>query len=101
ARRGAGLRSPGRMKRLLAAGLVLGLAACASGPGTRSKSPAPAGKPAAGQPGAPAAGAKSPYAPAQEDLSKRGHYVAGGLYAPHIKDSAPDIEIDVSLIPEP
>ena len=94
------------MKRLLAAGLVLGLAACASAPGTKSNAPAPVGKPSAvppsaGQPAAPAGGRKSPYAPAQEDLSKRGDYVAGGLYAPHIKDSAPDIEIDVSLIPEP
>ncbi|MEO6171395.1 MAG: septal ring lytic transglycosylase RlpA family protein [Lysobacter sp.] len=94
------------MKRLLAAGLVLGLAACAGGPGTKSNAPAPAGKPSAGKPGAsqptsPATSGKSPYAPAQEDLSKRGHYVAGGLYAPHIKDSAPDVEIDVSLIPEP
>ncbi|QOY62550.1 septal ring lytic transglycosylase RlpA family protein [Lysobacter sp. H21R4] len=87
------------MKRLLGAGLVLGLAACASGPGKKSDPPADT----AGT--AKAAGhtvrGKSPYPPAQEDLSKRGHYTAGGLYAPHIKDSAPDIDIDVSLIPEP
>jgi rare lipoprotein A len=44
---------------------------------------------------------KSPYAPAQEDLSKRGNYTAGGLYAPEIKDSAPDGLPDVDLIPEP
>lgn len=86
------------MKRLLAASLVLGLAACASGPG--KKSDPPADKAAARAAGHTARG-KSPYPPAQEDLSKRGHYTAGGLYAPHIKDSAPDIDIDVSLIPEP
>ncbi|MGV8932213.1 MAG: septal ring lytic transglycosylase RlpA family protein [Luteimonas sp.] len=43
----------------------------------------------------------SPYAPAQEDLGKRGHYTAGGLYAPHIQDSAPTEAIDVDAIPEP
>ncbi len=87
------------MKRLLAAGLVLGLAACASSPGKKSDPPADT----AGT--AKTAGhtvrGKSPYPPAQEDLSKRGHYTAGGLYAPHIKDSAPNMDIDVSLIPEP
>ena len=45
---------------------------------------------------------RSPYAPAQEDPSKRGNYVAGGLYAPGVKDSAPEGGIpDVHLIPEP
>lgn len=44
---------------------------------------------------------RSPYAPAVEDPTKRGDYVAGGLYAPHIKDSAPDEIIDVDAIPEP
>lgn len=86
------------MKRLLAAGLVLGLAACASGPGNKSGPAKVDGKAASGS--HPPRG-KSPYPPAQEDLSKRGHYTAGGLYAPHIKDSAPDIDIDVSRIPEP
>src|SRR5690606_8551265 len=38
---------------------------------------------------------------AQEDLSKRGNYTAGGLYAPHIKDSVPDHLPDVDAIPEP
>ena len=89
------------MKRLLAAGLLLGLAACASGPGSKSKAPVADGKAAAPSPAAPSPRRKSPYPPAQEDLSKRGHYTAGGLYAPHIKDSAPDVDIDVSLIPEP
>ena len=44
---------------------------------------------------------RSPYAPAVEDPSKRGDYVAGGLYAPHIADSAPDEILDVDAIPEP
>lgn len=44
---------------------------------------------------------RSPYAPAVEDPTKRGDYVAGGLYAPHIKDSAPDEIVDVDAIPEP
>ena len=44
---------------------------------------------------------RSPYAPAVEDPSKRGDYVAGGLYAPHIKDSAPEEIVDVDAIPEP
>jgi len=43
----------------------------------------------------------SPYPPAQEDVSKRGDYVAGGLYAPHIQDRAPDVIPDVEAIPEP
>ena len=45
---------------------------------------------------------RSPYAPAQEDPNKRGDYTRGGLYAPHIQDSAPSGGIpDVDLIPEP
>src|SRR3546814_7716466 len=36
-----------------------------------------------------------------EDPSKRGHYTAGGLYAPHIKDSVPDELPDEDAIPEP
>ena len=88
------------MKRLLAVTLALGLAACASAP----RSP---DHPAAADANAPAAspgktGARvSPYAPAKEDPSKRGNYTAGGLYAPGVADSAPDVAIDVSLIPEP
>ena len=37
---------------------------------------------------------RSPYAPAVEDPTKRGDYVAGGLYAPHIQDSVPDEIVD-------
>src|SRR5690606_9254641 len=77
------------------------LAACASGPGSKSGPANADGKAATGPSGTQGPPGKSPYPPAQEDLSKRGHYTAGGLYAPHIKDSAPDVDIDVSLIPEP
>src|SRR5690606_33306681 len=89
------------MKRLLAAGLVLGLAACASGPGSKSGPAKADDKAVTGQSGAQVPRGKSPYPPAPEDLCKRGHYTAGGLCATHIKASAPDIDIDVSLIPEP
>ena len=45
---------------------------------------------------------RSPYAPAQEDPSKRGNYTPGGLYAPGVPDSAPEGGIpDIDLIPEP
>ena len=43
----------------------------------------------------------SPYAPAQEDLSKRGDYVAGGLFRPGVADTVPDHIPDVDAIPEP
>ena len=85
------------MTRLLAAILVLGLAACSSAP----RKPDPATS-ASGTPGAATGETRrSPYPPAQEDPSKRGDYTAGGLYAPHIADAAPDIDIQVDLIPEP
>jgi rare lipoprotein A len=89
--------------RLLAvAGLLLALGAC----GTAPKKSAPRAPDTAGRP-APAAEPpahrpkRSPYAPAQEDPSKRGDYVAGGLYAPHVKDSVPEELPDVDAIPEP
>src|SRR5690606_38797285 len=90
--RGKRRRRP--MRLLAAAAIALTLAAC-SGTPKQSETPPPA---AAGP--APPADAgerprRSPYAPAQEDLSKRGDYVAGGLYAPHIRDTAPDYIPDV------
>lgn len=88
------------MKRQLAAAiLALGLAACASAP----DKPEPAPAPGSGSSGAGAKGERkvSPYAPAREDPGKRGNYTAGGLYAPGVADSAPDHEVDASLIPEP
>ena len=85
---------------LLSAGCVL-LAACASGPKkAASESVAlPDGTPVRRE-GLPD-GRRSPYAPAREDVSKRGHYTAGGLYAPHIRDTVPDYIPDVDAIPEP
>ncbi len=84
------------------AAVALLLAACSAAP---TKSPPPSQRlvvqPAQGVNADAAPGRRSPYAPAQEDLSKRGDYVAGGLYAPHIRDSAPDDIADVDLIPEP
>ena len=75
------------MKRALPA-LALFLAACS---GTPTKSTPPTDAPASARASQPAGASPSskrgsPYAPAQEDLSKRGDYVAGGLYAPHVKD---------------
>ena len=89
------------MKRLLAALLASGLVACASTP---KQAPAPAVSVAGKvETIAPPPGGKrvSPYAPAQEDPSKRGDYQAGGLYAAHIPDTTPDYIPDVDAIPEP
>ena len=92
--------------RLALAVLPLALAACATS-GTASKAPPPAQKhvvqPAQGvNPSHPLHKPKaSPYAPAQEDLSKRGDYVAGGLYRPGEADTVPDYIPDVDAIPEP
>ena len=88
------------MRLLAAAAIALVLAACSGAPKKAETPP-----PAAATPAPPAAAGErprqSPYAPAQEDLSKRGDYVAGGLYAPHIRDTAPDYIPDVDAIPEP
>ena len=87
------------MKRLLAALLPLALVACAAAP--KKPPPAVAEVHAPGKAVRSSVVKKSPYAPAQEDLSKRGHYQAGGLYAAHIPDSTPDEIPDVDAIPEP
>ena len=88
------------MKRMLPA-LALFLAACSSAPPKASAPPpTPVGTRAPNGDAKPAT-RRSPYAPAQEDVSKRGNYVAGGLYAPDVKDSAPDEIDDVDQIPEP
>lgn len=42
-----------------------------------------------------------PYAPAQEDPTTRGDYVAGGLYKPGVRDSVPTYIPNVACIPEP
>jgi rare lipoprotein A len=88
------------MSGLLAA-LALGLAACAGAPKKSAPPPAAAAKPESKAETATAPRRKSPYAPAQEDPGKRGDYVAGGLYAPGVRDSVPDDIPDVDAIPEP
>jgi rare lipoprotein A len=89
------------MRRLALPLLVLALAACSTAP---KKSPLPASA-AAGKHGASSpqanAGCSGKYAPAQEDLSKRGDYKAGGLYAPGVADTTPDHVPDVDCIAEP
>ncbi|MEJ7745888.1 MAG: septal ring lytic transglycosylase RlpA family protein [Luteimonas sp.] len=90
------------MKVVALAALILALAACS---GTPKKSPPPkathVGKAAAAVSKTASNDARrSPYAPAQEDLSKRGDYVAEGLYAPHVRDGAPSADPQVDLIPE-
>lgn len=92
------------MRALLIATAALGLAACASAPKTADRAPPPVAAPAASPAPAPAvarAPKTSPYAPAQEDPSTRGDYVAGGLYKPGVADSTPDYVPDVEAIPEP
>lgn len=87
------------MIRLAATAVVLvaALAGCGSAP---KKAAPPVAEPV--PPPAQSEGPKhSPYAPAQEDPSKRGDYVAGGLYAPGVADSVPDALPDVDAIPEP
>ena len=92
------------MKRALpVTAMTLLLAACA---GTPNKSPPPqssnASRPTSTHASSPSKPSRrSPYAPAQEDPSKRGDYVAGGLYAPGVQDSAPPDIDDVDQIPEP
>jgi rare lipoprotein A len=82
--------------------LVVVLAACSSAPRKAAPRAAGHGRNAQGPASGPAAARHdSPYAAAQEDLRKRGDYVAGGLYAPGVRDSAPDGLEDIALIPEP
>lgn len=79
---------------------LLALSACSTAP-TKADVPPPAEKKSASSAVIADAPKRSPYAPAAEDPSKRGDYVAGGLYAPHILDSAPEAIVDVDAIPEP
>jgi rare lipoprotein A len=87
------------MRAVLIAAATLGLAACASAPEKRPEPPALPTPPASAQ--SKAAPKVSPYAPAKEDPSTRGDYVAGGLYKPGVSDSTPDHVPDVDAIPEP
>ncbi|MEO6228216.1 MAG: septal ring lytic transglycosylase RlpA family protein [Thermomonas sp.] len=96
------------IRRVLVALLPLALVACATtGTASKSKAPAPGQKlivqPAQGMnPSPPMHKAKaSPYAAVTEDLSKRGNYIAGGLYLPGVSDTVPDEIPDVDAIPEP
>lgn len=93
------------MKRWLPALAVLVLAGCAGTPKKPqdASAEAVAGKmpPGTTAPLPPGCTGKSPYAPAQEDPSTRGHYVAGGLYKPGVKDTTPDYIPNVECIPEP
>jgi rare lipoprotein A len=93
------------LRGLLLAALPLALAACAT-TGGGAKQPAGASAHAPSAPTASSSAAHppkkaSPYAPAQEDLSKRGDYVAGGLFRPGVADTVPDEIPDVDAIPEP
>ncbi len=96
-----------RVHRLALALLPLALAACAT-TGTASKAAPKVAdhhrKPVDATPAegiAPTPRRVSPYAPAQEDLSKRGDYVAGGLFRPSEADAVPDYIPNVDAIPEP
>lgn len=90
-----------RRLRLPAALLPLALAACATtGGGKPGPAPVAHVPPPSPAPAHPPRKV-SPYAPAQEDPSKRGDYVAGGLFRPGVPDSVPDEIPDVDAIPEP
>ncbi|GGZ65942.1 hypothetical protein GCM10008101_20020 [Lysobacter xinjiangensis] len=84
------------MKKIVVALLCAGLAACASAP-----RPSPSTAAVVQAPPAAPAGDCSWYRAAEEDLSKRGDYVAGGLYRPGEKDRTPSVIPDISCIPEP
>nr|WP_298122429.1 septal ring lytic transglycosylase RlpA family protein [uncultured Pseudoxanthomonas sp.] len=92
------------MKWLALPLLAVALAACGTAP---RKSPSPstqggAAKPAPATPSSGIAGRDcSRYAPAQEDLSTRGNYTAGGLYKPGVSDTTPDHVPDLDCIREP
>lgn len=86
------------MKNIVVVLLCAGLAACASAP--RPSSPAtPAVVQAPRE--SPAARDCGWYRVAEEDISKRGDYVAGGLYRPEEKDRVPTVIPDIDCIPEP
>lgn len=94
------------IKWLVPALIVLGLAACSSAP--KKSTPTAGGHagsvvPRPGQGTARSADCPegSPYARAQEDLSTRGNYTAGGLYRPGVSDSTPTYIPNVRCIPEP
>ena len=94
-------------RAVLLAAVPFALAACAT-TGTASKKPVNEGPKLVVQPAQTVNTApplqrpkSSPYAAAQEDPSKRGDYVAGGLFRPGEADTVPDYVPDVDAIPEP
>ncbi|GAA5000578.1 septal ring lytic transglycosylase RlpA family protein [Pseudoluteimonas lycopersici] len=82
------------MRALLASSIVLALAACAAAP-QKQAPPVASSKPKPAHP----ASTRSPYAPAQEDVSKRGGMV-GDLYKPDEPDTVPADIPDVDAIPD-
>ncbi|WP_045760486.1 septal ring lytic transglycosylase RlpA family protein [Xanthomonas albilineans] len=95
--------NPHALLRIAPVVAVLALAACSSAPKKTVSSRVPGIKVEGRGPVHIATGCPvtSPYAPAKEDLSKRGNYTAGGLYAPGVRDSTPDEVPNVACIPEP
>jgi rare lipoprotein A len=89
------------MRHLVVAVLCAGLAACAGAPRKSDPPAAPVAVAPTPLPAAPSRCEGVRYAPAQEDLSKRGDYVAGGLFRPGERDSIPVAVPDVECIPEP
>ena len=81
------------IKWLVPALIVLGLAACSSAP--KKSAHGATGTTTSPRPATVVGNARgecpegSPYAKAQEDLSTRGNYTAGGLYKPGVSDSTP------------
>lgn len=91
------------MKWLALPLLAVALAACSTAP-KKSPSPSTGGitRPSPAKPSPGIAGKDcSRYAPAQEDLSTRGDYTAGGLYKPGVSDTTPDHVPDLDCIREP
>lgn len=91
------------MKWLALPLLAVALAACSTAP-KKSPSPSTGGitRPSPATPSPGIAGKDcSRYAPAQEDLSTRGDYTAGGLYKPGVSDTTPDHVPDLDCIREP
>jgi len=91
------------MKWLALPLLAVALAACSTVP-KKPASPSTGGitRPSPAKPSTGIAGKDcSRYAPAQEDLSTRGDYTAGGLYKPGVSDTTPDHVPDLDCIREP
>ena len=91
------------MKWLALPLMAVALAACSTAP--KKSLPSTSGgavRPAPASPSPTIAGKDcSRYAPAQEDLSTRGDYTAGGLYKPGVSDTTPDHVPDLDCIREP